>query len=122
MKVFLLALIMSFSVCQDKEVYLVGEVDTQPEYKGGLQSFYSYIKKNFKPTIKPKGRVLVEFIIDTKGKVRDAKIYFAQDDCCNKEILEVFKKSAPWKPGKHKGEKVKVKIIVPLMFYENQKP
>src|SRR5260221_13091332 len=79
-------------------------VQTQPEFPGGQDSLLSYLKKNIHypqqaQTKREEGQVYVGFMIDTTGKIRDAKIVNGINDDLDAEALRVVQSMPDWKPG-----------------------
>ena len=62
------------------------------------------------------GRVMVDFIIDEKGKVRDVKVLKGADPLLDEEAVRVIEASPDWKPGKVGGKKVKCEMTVSVEF------
>jgi len=62
------------------------------------------------------GKVLVDFIIDEKGKVTKAKVLKGVDPDLDDEALRVINASPDWKPGMVKGKKVKAEISLYIEF------
>ena len=62
------------------------------------------------------GRVLVDFIIDEKGRVRDAKVVRSPDPLLSEEALRVINASPDWKPGRVRGKKVKAQMSLNIEF------
>ena len=62
------------------------------------------------------GKVLVDFIIDEKGNVRDAKILKGVDPDLDDEALRVINASPAWKPGTVRGKKVKTEMSLYIEF------
>ena len=62
------------------------------------------------------GRVLVDFIINEKGKVTDVKVLKGVDELLDEEAVRVIKASPDWKPGKVRGEKVKSEMSLYVEF------
>ncbi len=62
------------------------------------------------------GRVLVDFVIDEKGKVTDVEVARGVDPLLDAEALKVVKASPDWKPGKVKGKKVKCRLSIYVEF------
>jgi len=62
------------------------------------------------------GRVLVDFIIDENGNVRDAVVTRGVDPLLDQEALRVISASPKWKPGRSKGKRVKTAVSVPVEF------
>jgi len=129
MKTFSLFYIVVFlfvaGICQAQEnknkdgVYFV--VDEMPEYPGGenslrqdLVSLIQYPEEAQKGGIQ--GKVYVTFVVDEQGKVADAKIARGVAPMLDKEALRVVGELKTWKPGKLKGEPVKVSYTIPINF------
>ena len=62
------------------------------------------------------GVVLVEFVINAKGRIIDAKILKSVHPLLNAEALRVVNMSPRWTPGFHRGKSVKVKYTFPFNF------
>ena len=63
------------------------------------------------------GTVYVSFVIDEEGKVIDSKILRDIGSGCGDAALSVVSKMPDWEPAIHEGEKVKVKLNLPVQFY-----
>lgn len=98
------------------------DIDEMPEFsKKGYRNFDDFIRKNLKYPAKSRengimGQVFVQFIVDPKGKVKNAKVIHGIDSALDNEALRVVSSSPQWKPGKQNGKKVAVKIIHPVEF------
>lgn len=101
-------------------VYYICEV--MPEYPGGDYSLRFDLAKQIKyPEEASKkgiqGKVFVSFIVDEKGKIKDAKIARSVDPLLDKEALRVVSElHKTWTPGKDKGKVVKVAYTIPVNF------
>lgn len=62
------------------------------------------------------GRVLVDFIIDERGKVTDVKVLRGVDDLLDAEAVRVVAASPDWKPGRYRGKKVKTEMSLYVEF------
>lgn len=62
------------------------------------------------------GKVLVDFIINEKGKVTDVKVLRGVEQALDDEAVRVIKASPDWKPGYLKGKKVKSEISLWVEF------
>ena len=62
------------------------------------------------------GRVLVDFVIDEKGKVTDVKVARGVDPRLDAEAVRVVAASPDWKPGILRGRKVKTALSVYVEF------
>ena len=62
------------------------------------------------------GRVLVDFIINERGKVTGARVLRGVDPLLDEEALRVINASPDWKPGSVLGKKVKAEISMYVEF------
>lgn len=98
-------------------------VEEMPLFNGGEPEveFWKYISKNLEyPGIAQEngvgGRVHVQFIVDEKGYVVDAKVLVPVDPALDSEALRVVNSSPRWTPGKQRGKPVKVIFTFPIIF------
>lgn len=98
-------------------------VEDMPLFNGGdpATEFRKYIQENLKyPQIAAEngisGRVIVQFVVDQRGKVTDAVVVAPVDPALDKEALRVVLSSPAWTPGKQRGKPVKVFYTFPIMF------
>ncbi len=92
-----------------------------PEFPGGMNSLLDYIAKNIKYPEEAqqkgiKGRVILQFIVNTDGSLSDFKIIRGVDPQLDAEALRVVKSMPKWTPGKDKGKVVPVYYTVPISF------
>ncbi len=90
-----------------------GEV---PELIGGMKSFHTSIKYPEEARRKGiEGRVVVEFIVDPQGEVKDPRVVRGIGGGCDEEALQTIR-AAAFKPGKHGGRvRVQYSILFRLM-------
>lgn len=108
-------------VIAKSELYTV--VDEMPEFKGGMDSLFSYVKQNLKypeweRKNKIQGKVFVNFIIKKDGKIKEPKILRSVSGSRNfdAEVLRVIDQMPDWTAGKHEGEYVDVQLSLPIYF------
>ncbi len=65
---------------------------------------------------KIEGQTVVEFVVDTDGKVTNAKMASGLGSGCDEEVLRVVALMPTWIPGTVDGTPVKVKMNIPVMF------
>ena len=99
-------------------------VEDMPEFPGGDEALRKYIANALSyPEIaqekKIQGKVYVSFVVEKDGSVGDAKIARGVDPSLDKEALRVVKNLPTWKPGKQRGEPVRVSYTVPINFALN---
>ena len=101
------------------EVFVV--VEEMPEYPGGTDALKVFLANNVKypPEAAKKGiqgKVYVTFVVNKDGSVSDAKIARGVDPLLDAEALRVVKLLTNWKPGRQRGEEVRVSYTVPINF------
>lgn len=103
------------SVVTDK-IYYLNEVDVKPEFPKGIDAFYIFIAKNFKPPRKAglNGKVVVSYIIETDGTLSNINVVHHIGYGTAEEALRVFGKSPKWIPGKFQGGFVRVINFLPI--------
>lgn len=65
------------------------------------------------------GTVVVQFIIETDGRIADAKVVRDIGAGCGEEALRVVKAMPDWIPGKQRGREVRVQFNLPVRFQLN---
>lgn len=102
-----------------EEVFLF--VEEAPHPVGGLKSFYNYLAEQLEyPVVARRlgieGKVYVQFIINKDGSITDLEILKGIGSGCDQEALRVLRESPNWVPGKQRGQPVKVKMAMPIIF------
>jgi protein TonB len=62
------------------------------------------------------GRVIVKFVVDRKGHIRDCEVAKGIGSGCDEEALRVVKNMPKWKPGRINNKPVKVHFTLPISF------
>lgn len=101
------------------EVYEVA--DKMPEFPGGMTGLMQHLSKNIRypaeaHTNNIQGRVVVSVIINTEGKVTNAKIVQSVAPSLDAEALRVTGTMPDWIPGIKDGKPVNVKYTFPVVF------
>ncbi len=106
---------------KEEEVFYI--VEEMPTFNGGdpATEFRKYIQQNLRyPEIAAEndisGRVIVQFAVNSQGKIVDAVVLMGVDPSLDREALRVVNSSPPWKPGKQRGKAVKVLFTFPINF------
>lgn len=103
------------------------EVAVKPEFKGGMDGLVQYILSEIKYPEEAKkkgitGKVFVNFVVDKKGNIKNAKVEKAVDPMLDAEALRVISKMPAWTPGKDdKGNPVNVAMSLPIAFSLDEK-
>ena len=95
------------------EYYIL--VDSMPVYPGGQSEMINFFMTNFNypSDIDACCKVIVEFIVDINGEIRNLKIARGLADEFDNETLRVMRMMPKWKPGKCNGQVVPVRIVIP---------
>jgi protein TonB len=99
-------------------------VEDQPDFPGGKSAFYDYVTKNMKyPTtarrMGTEGKVYVQFVVDKSGNITQVEVIRGIGAGCDEEAERVVKASPKWKPGKQRGQPVRVRMVLPITFKLN---
>ena len=96
-------------------------VEQMPEFPGGIQAMINWMGENMsypQSCIDQniEGRVVVSFIVDKTGQVRDAVVVKSVAPELDAEALRVVSSMPNWTPGMQDGKPVNVKYAIPLSF------
>ena len=88
----------------------LSDMEEMPEFPGGTEALKEYLDKNMKYPAEAKekgiqGRVIVQFVVDEKGKVTSPKIVRSVDPSLDAEALRLIENMPQWTPGKKTDEK-----------------
>jgi len=105
----------------EKSEYAFDELEEKPEFPDGNNGLVKYLSENVKYPKKALekgicGKVLVQFVIDDKGKVTKVEVLKGVEKTLDKEAVRVIKSMPKWIPGKKNGKPVKVRYTIPLTF------
>ena len=96
-------------------------VEQMPEYPGGQAALFEYLSKNIEYPAdaekkKVEGKVFVTFVVDSDGKITDVSLLKKVFPSLDAEAIRVISAMPNWIPGRQKGQAVRVKYTVPIMF------
>jgi periplasmic protein TonB len=104
-----------------EETYKIKE--EPPTFPGGIGNFQKYILRNIKLPEEVKrgavsGKVWVEFVVDSLGKIPPDKIVVTEGLCksCDEETIRLISASPEWNPGIVHDRPVNVTMNVPVAF------
>ncbi len=97
------------------------EVEEMPYFPGGEAERNKFLSDNITYPQQAtengiQGTVYTSFIVDSNGKIEDAKILRGIGGGCDEEALRVVKLMPRWKPGKQSGKPVRVLFNMPVYF------
>ena len=97
-------------------------VEIMPEFPdGGMSGLMQFLSKNIQYPINAQKnhtqvRVTVQFVVNKDGSISEPKIIRGVDPDLDGEAIRVISLMPKWKPGMQKGQPVRVKYTVPVMF------
>ena len=97
-------------------------VENMPEFPdGGMAGLMQYLTENIRYPKKAQqegtqGRVTVQFIVEKDGSISHTSILRSVHLELDAEAMRVINTMPKWKPGTQRGEVVRVKYTIPVMF------
>ena len=103
----------------EEEIFIF--VEQQPEFKGGEEAMYTYIRENLKyPTLAREnnieGKVYVQFVVEKDGGISKVKVMRDIGGGCGQEAARVVQSMPKWNPGKQRGKAVRAQFTLPISF------
>lgn len=101
------------------KIFLV--VEDAPSPQGGMQAFYDFVGKHLRyppqaRRMNVEGRVFVQFVVEKDGSLTDVKAIKGIGAGCDEEAVRVVESAPPWNPGKQRGQPVRVRMVLPIVF------
>ena len=101
----------------DDKVYEVCE--QMPIFEGGDAALLKYLGENLKLPEEDQergmqGRMVVGFIVEKGGSLTNVKVLRPVDIALDAEVLRVVKGMPKWIPGRHNGQRVRVRYLLPI--------
>lgn len=98
----------------DQEVFVI--VENMPELIGGMAALQQHVKyPEMARRAGIEGRVVVQFIIDKEGYVRDPQVVRSLGGGLDEAAIEAVKQ-VRFTPGMQRGRPVRVKYTIPVQF------
>lgn len=102
----------------DDEIWRSVEIESQ--YPGGISAWSAFLKGNLRfpqeaVDINVQGTVIIQFIVDTEGKISDVSAVSGPEEL-RAAAIAVIKKSGKWNPAIQNGRKVKSYKKQPITF------
>ena len=105
--------VVAYSDCDWKPSFL-GSTDLSLFMKRWVYVYLRYPEQAVEEGIQ--GKVLVDFVVDASGKVRDVKVARGVDPLLDDEAVRVISASPDWKPGRVRGRKVSTALSLYVEF------
>ena len=105
--------VVSYADCDYRPMFL-NSSDPRQFLEKWVYQYLKYPPEAIRDGIQ--GRVMVEFVIGIDGKVTDVKVVKGVSPELDAEAVKVVSASPKWKPARHKGEKVRCSMTIPVEF------
>jgi TonB family protein len=107
------------TIATTDEVFVV--VEKQPEFPGGNAAMMQWLSENIRYPVEAQeqriqGRVIANFVIEKDGSITDVQIVRGIDPLLDAESIRVLQSMPKWQPGTQRGEAVRVRFTLPLVF------
>jgi protein TonB len=95
--------------------------EVMPVYEGGMEALMKFVKKHLRYPASARrqgidGTVYVSFVVTGDGIVHKAKIVKGIHVDCDEEVIRVISMLNKWTGGKHNGQPVNVRMVLPIVF------
>ncbi len=100
-------------------------VEEKPTFQGGDENTFTkwVLEHIVYPQVAKEngvaGRVVLSFVVDADGYVRNVKVLRGIDPLIDKEAVRVVSSSPRWKPGRQRDRNVRVPYNFPINFQLN---
>jgi protein TonB len=106
---------------EEEEVQIFTVVENDPEFPGGMEALYKYLRDNIKyPQLARDnnitGKVYVTFVVERDGSIANPRVLKDIGGGCGAEAIRVVKSMPKWTPGKQRGKAVRVQFNLPVSF------
>lgn len=113
--------IKGISYDRNGQSYTYTQKEAMPEFRGGDPELMRFLNKNIKYPQKERdddieGRVLIAFVVDNNGKVKDVRVVRSVTPGLDNEALRVVKLLPDFKPATYRGQGVSVHYSIPVVF------
>lgn len=105
--------VVPYYECDVKPVFL-GSADPSVFMSKWVYVYLRYPREAVEAGVQ--GRVLVDFVINERGKVTDVKVIRGVSDALDAEAVRVISASPDWKPARVRGKKVKCEMSLYVDF------
>ena len=106
---------------EEEDVQIFTVVENDPEFPGGMEALYKYLRENIKyPQLAKEnnitGKVYVTFVVEKDGSIANPRVLKDIGGGCGQEAIRVVKSMPKWSPGKQRGKAVRVQFNLPVSF------
>ncbi|RKR09638.1 hypothetical protein C8C83_1281 [Flavobacterium sp. 90] len=114
------AKINSKKVVEDESSFVTGAVmQTNAEFPGGIDRFYTFFAKEFKNpdnASAEKLKIRISFAVEKNGSVSYLQSEPVIEQPLEKEIIRVLSLCPKWEPGTSNGKKIRMQYSLPIVL------
>jgi protein TonB len=104
---------------EEEDIFTI--VESMPEFPGGEQAFYEFLRQNvgypeLAKTAGISGKVYITFVVEKNGSITDVALLRGIGGGCDEEALRVINMMPEWKPGLQRNHPVRVQFILDVKF------
>ncbi len=100
-----------FFAVEESATFMGGDIES---FRGWIQEHMKFPESAIEMGIE--GKVILSFVINSRGAVENAKILRGVDPALDQEVIRVIQSSPKWIPGKQGGKAVKQQFTIPIAF------
>ncbi len=106
---------------EEEKTFEMFDIQKQPTFPGGEANLYKFISDSLQyPVLAQEkmiqGSVVVSFVIDHDGSIKEVKILKDIGGGCGKEAARIVSIMPRWVPGEADGKPVRVRFTLPFRF------
>lgn len=105
--------VVAYSDCDVPPMFL-GSADPSVFLKKWVYTYLRYPQDAVRDGVQ--GRVLLDFVVDEKGKVKDVQVLKGISPELDEEAVRVIRESPDWRPGRVRGVKVRTRLSIYVEF------
>lgn len=115
-------LVLTLNAQESTENEKLARVEKFPEYPGGMEECYKFIRRNIRYENKADknkeiGIVKVTFVVEKDGSIGEPiKIHQSVSQYYDDEAIRIIKSMPKWEPGIKGGQPVRVRYTIPVKF------
>jgi len=111
----------NWSPYEEEEPEIFEIVEEMPVFPGGDAELIKYLYNNIQYPATAKennieGLVVIQFLVNEDGSISNSNLVRDIGEGCGKIALDLVNKMPQWKPGKQRGQNVKVVYTLPVRF------
>jgi protein TonB len=106
-------------VQDDTNLYNSAGVEVAPEFNGGINKWYAYLKNNVRQIEDEDfkgGKVIVQFVVEKDGSLTDIKVLRDVGYGTKEDAIKLFSRSPRWTPAEQNGKKVRCTFVQTISY------